>query len=209
MVGQPGLHEEIVRILQPLTNKNTTILDLATGEGALALRLKDKGYSVEATSLENNSNKQLTGINLYQVNLNTDFSSFITEKYDVITAVEIIEHLESTKNFLRNCYKLLKSQGRLLITTPNIENLPSRLKFFLKGNVSSFEYFTHKDLYHHEPEHINPIFSLLLEGIANEIGFKIVKRYGYPNQDFNLCKKATKIISHILSSMTFIKGNKF
>jgi len=43
----------------------------------------------------------------------------IAEKFDVIIAGEVLEHLDATGMFMKNCATMLKSGGRLAITVPN------------------------------------------------------------------------------------------
>lgn len=42
-----------------------------------------------------------------------------TEKFDVIIATELIEHIDDYDSFFSNCKKLCKKNGIILITTPN------------------------------------------------------------------------------------------
>jgi SAM-dependent methyltransferase len=44
---------------------------------------------------------------------------FADATFDTVIAGEIIEHLEQPVLFLRNCRRLLKPSGRLVLTTPN------------------------------------------------------------------------------------------
>jgi len=44
---------------------------------------------------------------------------FSTSSFDTIVAGEIIEHIENPASFLKGCHKILKEDGRLLVTTPN------------------------------------------------------------------------------------------
>lgn len=44
---------------------------------------------------------------------------FKDEIFDVIVAGELIEHLFNPTRFLRDCYRILKDKGILIITTPN------------------------------------------------------------------------------------------
>lgn len=47
----------------------------------------------------------------------------IKKKYDTVIAAEIIEHLENPLQFLRNCRKLLKKGGFIIVSTPNATSL--------------------------------------------------------------------------------------
>ena len=44
-------------------------------------------------------------------------------KFDVITALDLIEHLSNPGLFIRRCTAHLKQSGRLILTTPNTFNL--------------------------------------------------------------------------------------
>jgi len=43
--------------------------------------------------------------------------------FEVITALELIEHLKTPEKFLKEAYRVLKPNGLLFITTPNIASL--------------------------------------------------------------------------------------
>jgi methionine biosynthesis protein MetW len=60
-------------------------------------------------------------------------------KFDVILATSTIEHLKNPEKFLQICKKLLKSKGRLIISTPNIAHWSIRISL-LKGKFDYSEY---------------------------------------------------------------------
>jgi SAM-dependent methyltransferase len=53
--------------------------------------------------------------------------------FDLILCVEGIEHLEDAFAFLREMHRLLKPGGILIVSTPNIISLRSRVRFFGSG----------------------------------------------------------------------------
>jgi cyclopropane fatty-acyl-phospholipid synthase-like methyltransferase len=57
---------------------------------------------------------------------------------DRVLMVEVIEHLPSPWTALRKAAGLLAPGGRIVVTTPNIATLRSRLELGLRGNLTSF-----------------------------------------------------------------------
>ncbi len=65
--------------------------------------------------------------NLIVVDCNKSFAHKIKRKFDTIIALELIEHLYNVDNFLNECKKLLKPNGRLILSTPNVKYWKNRL----------------------------------------------------------------------------------
>jgi SAM-dependent methyltransferase len=74
------------------------------------------------------------------------------EAFDLVVAVEVIEHVESPINFLRNVAGLLTKGGIAVITTPNIDSLAARIKFLLAGKLRMMDERS-------DSTHISPMFS--------------------------------------------------
>jgi predicted SAM-dependent methyltransferase len=56
--------------------------------------------------------------------INTDLEHFKTEeKFDVLVLKHVLEHISDLDRFLNKCRDLLKSQGLILISCPNIKSL--------------------------------------------------------------------------------------
>ncbi|HEX8763911.1 MAG TPA: class I SAM-dependent methyltransferase, partial [Candidatus Acidoferrum sp.] len=53
--------------------------------------------------------------------------------FDAVVSTEGIEHLENHYSFLREMHRILKPGGSLILTTPNITALRSRVRFFGSG----------------------------------------------------------------------------
>lgn len=62
---------------------------------------------------------------------------FRDDSFDTIVCQEGIEHIEDVASFIRECSRILREGGTLLVTTPNYMDLSSRLSYLLIG-VKSF-----------------------------------------------------------------------
>jgi len=56
---------------------------------------------------------------IYRLNLNKDKLPFKNNSFDTIIAGDVIEHLENPYLLLKECNRVLRHNGKLIITTPN------------------------------------------------------------------------------------------
>ena len=59
---------------------------------------------------------------------------FDDESFDYVLCQEGIEHIESPLSFTRECSRVLRPGGKLIITTPNVLHMSARLAYFLVGH---------------------------------------------------------------------------
>lgn len=201
-----GLHDYVEQILKDKISVQTKILDVGAGSGAFINRIKKYGGLYSAIEIAADA-FELENIKLYQINLNSNFSDLINDKFDLIISIEVIEHIENPHNFIRQLVQLLNTDGTIIITTPNTENIPARLKFLLNGNIRGFEWFISKDSTRHESQHISPIFTSLFFRILEENDLQIESYYHFPSNRYLNSTKFIKILSQVLSP--FLKGYKF
>jgi 2-polyprenyl-3-methyl-5-hydroxy-6-metoxy-1,4-benzoquinol methylase len=114
------------------------ILDLSCGDGDTAEMLARLGYKVIATDYSVPP-AMTPGIGrVAGVDLNA-FLPFRTASFDAVDLVEVIEHIENQPQLIRELARILKPGGVALISTPNVLNLMSRVRFlftgFLRGRV--------------------------------------------------------------------------
>lgn len=106
--------------------------EMAEEEYWLHKHLYTKTESVLGMDLEEKEVKKLKdrGYNVLQGNAE-NFN--LEEKFDIINAGELIEHLSNPGTFLDNCYNHLKNDGKLIITAPNVWYLPYQMSVLIRG----------------------------------------------------------------------------
>ncbi len=55
------------------------------------------------------------------------------DTFDIVCSIEVIEHVEDQFAFLRELIRVLRPNGRAIITTPNVLNINSRVRFLHSG----------------------------------------------------------------------------
>lgn len=77
-------------------------------------------------------------VDFVNANLN-DKWNLEDQKFDFVFSLEVIEHVENPRHFMREVYRILKPGGYGFISTPNNLNVFSRLNFILKGEHRYFQ----------------------------------------------------------------------
>jgi 2-polyprenyl-3-methyl-5-hydroxy-6-metoxy-1,4-benzoquinol methylase len=123
-----------------------------------------------------------------------DFASQVGEhQFFLATAIEVIEHVESPIGFLRNVGRLLAPGGVAVITTPNVDSLPARIKFLFAGKVRTMDE-------HSEPTHISPIFmDLLRRQFLPLAGIRLREHFLFPPNGYQLTRKPIAWALRLLS----------
>lgn len=201
-----GTHDRVIELLRDHMNGQLDVVDLAAGQGAFSVMLQEQGHNVTAVDADA-ENWKVKDIDLLVANLDSEFSDQIIstrQKFDLVVAIEIIEHLENPFRFVRECSKILKKDGLIVLTTPNVESMYSRIVFFMTGRLYSFgSYETVR------PAHITPIFRWKLEMILEEAGFEIVTETFEPVVHLstaNFKVRAATFFAKIISP--FVSGEK-
>ena len=164
----PGTHEAAMAMLLRHLAERPPALDLASGSGAFLARLRDNGFTdLDAVEIDRKA-FAFPGIDPRHLDLNGRFASQIDRRYGLVTALEIMEHLDSPRHFLREVRELLEPAGHLLLSTPNTANWTGRLRFFLSGEHRQFQ----EHDYHYQ-RHISPTTDLQLRLMLREIGFEL------------------------------------
>ena len=103
------------------------ILDAPCGAGALAIALRARGYETFGADVD-----PAAAASLGDAFTIADLSHSLPWPdgyFDAALSVEGIEHLENRHAYVRELRRVLKPGGTLVLTTPNIVSLRSRVRF--------------------------------------------------------------------------------
>lgn len=155
----PVTQRRIAKIVS-LVGSEKRVLDVGCYDGTLAALLKAKDNIVVAIDISPAAVKLACkkGIAAHQLNIESQNIPPNYGHFDVILASEIIEHIFNTDAFLQKLRSVLKPDGQLILTTPNIASLGSRLSLMFgvlpwmiendirPGRSGHIRYFTPKVL---------------------------------------------------------------
>jgi 2-polyprenyl-3-methyl-5-hydroxy-6-metoxy-1,4-benzoquinol methylase len=166
-----GLHEKAFGIFRKYVSSGARVVDLGGGKGAWAKRLYGAGYAVTACDFE--VPKERFEFPYHQVDLNQNFGERLGNgRFDAVSIIEVIEHLENPRHTFRQIKSLLKSGGIVILTTPNASGLYSRLRFFFTGQMAMFT----DRAYAIRTGHITPLTAWQLEKVFSENNMKVLER---------------------------------
>ena len=123
-------------------SRRKKLVDLSSGDGENSVRLARQGFRVIATDY--GLQQPMNGVTrVAGVDLNA-FLPFRTASFDAVDLIEVFEHIENQPQPIREIARVLRPGGMVLISTPNILNAMSRVRYlftgFLRGRVRPAHY---------------------------------------------------------------------
>lgn len=195
------------------TNKplaNLKVLEVGCGGGILSEALAELGAQVTGLDVSNEMIEIAIehSINNEKINKNLkyvcepieEFCINNFETFDVVVTSETVEHVSCVKLFLENCFKCLKPDGLILITTINRTIRSWLIAIILYEYILGFI-----------PKGCHDWYKLVLpeelETILEEANFKYISsggfQYCYFKQEFRFCTDTS-----VLYYMSAIKSSK-
>jgi len=153
MTFQEDIYDKVIKLVPQ--DRETKILDVGAGQGFFSKKLKQLGCQVEACDFSKDQFK-CQDIPFIQANLNQQIPCE-SNKYDCIVCIEVIEHIENHFFFVNELFRVVKPNGLVIITTPNVLSFTSRWHFFLYGFTDCSPTPLNPELPDYFMQHINPI----------------------------------------------------
>ena len=122
----------VLELAAGLETRGTRALDVSCRNGEVMRALAACGFEVRGTRFE----RGLPPIEGMPIDEGVDLTRglpYPDESFDLVVLTEVIEHLENHRAALGEVARVLRPGGHLILTTPNIMRLDSRLGFMLSG----------------------------------------------------------------------------
>jgi SAM-dependent methyltransferase len=119
-------HEVVTALLE--RGERGRLLDIPSGGGPVVEAARRMGYDVYEVDLFPRA-----GLRGVQADACAPLP-FRDASFDTLLSMEGIEHFEHQAGFLRECARVLRPGGRMILTTPNVMHLSARVSAFLTGS---------------------------------------------------------------------------
>lgn len=178
MFGQDMRDKVLGSIFNKYLKSGKKILDLGCGDGIVFQHLLEMGTDVYAVDFSSEALKQTKkrGVkNISQFDFNIDPFPYKSNFFDVVTWNDNAEHLVEPGFALEEIRRVLKSDGKVIITVPNMGYWWYRLYYLIKGNVIGTDGIR-PDGYINQPwewEHIRFFNKYYLQKFLETYGFEI------------------------------------
>ena len=167
-------------------------MDVGCGRGDFAKGFEDLGLEVFGLDVEKGDSELLKEIELKIADIENRSFPFGDETFDIVFSKSVIEHFWKPDNFIKECRRVLKPGGRIIVMTPEWQ---SQMKIF------------YNDYTHAHPYTITGLGSLLkiygFKNVSSEIFYQLPILWKYPQ---------LKILSKLLQVFGPVKKihkNKF
>ncbi len=166
------IYQTVLDVAAARGSKHGQHLDVGAGHGRLielfVSRFQTQSWACDYTD----QLMKRPGQKVEVANLNHEPLPYPDARFDLLTATEVIEHLEHYRETLREFFRVLQPGGLCILTTPNVLNLNSRLRYLWFGFANLFGPLPvrHSALYS-TGGHINPVSYFYVAHALLDAGF--------------------------------------
>jgi SAM-dependent methyltransferase len=129
------------------------VLDLPAGAGQMSQALRDQGHEVVPADI-NAHDPSYVWVDM------TARLPFPDESFDAVVCLEGIEHVLRPHDLLGELFRVCRVGGSVIVSTPNISSMFSRIQFFYTGTFHQFHFTQLRDLPPGTPDdrfHVSPV----------------------------------------------------
>jgi SAM-dependent methyltransferase len=181
--------------------KRGRLLDVGAGFGFFLSEMRERGWEIEGVEISQKAMdyaRHVLGLTVHEGPLVK--IGFPENNFDVVSGFYVIEHLPRPMEFLRECYRILKPGGLLLLRYPHTTPIKNLLRFL---GIENRLY----DL----PAHLSDFSPEMIQPCLKRAGFRewkhLIGGYTHPSEPG---KKIASIVFGSFSEALFhISGKRF
>lgn len=129
-----------------VSKPGAALLEIGCGWGDFLIEAKARGFRVSGLEYSQDAVDVACGrLGEPCVKAGTlEAAGFEPESFDVIAAFDVVEHVRDPKEFLNHVFRLLRKDGVIMLVTPALDSLTSRLlgKNWMEYKVEHLSYFS-------------------------------------------------------------------
>ena len=201
-------YELLILRLEKIIGRKGTLLDVATGRGEFLVKALELGWQATGIDVSKRFCEYVKQKHKIDV-INADFSSYdFSEKFDVLVANAVLEHVYEPLSFLKKIYRLLNKGGLFYLDLPNEASLYSLLgNLYYKLTLRNYCINLSPTF---PPYHIHGYTRKSLLYIIDMIGFELIRistigKCYVKNNSWNLIEKAGVKVADYLSAWLNMK----
>jgi len=150
-------------------------LDMGSGRGELIREMK-KHYVCRVRACDYTDKLMKGDQQVDLVNLNQERLPYADGSFDLVTASEVIEHLENFRQVIREMFRVCRPGGVIVLTTPNVLNIKSRLRYLTWGFANLFGPLpVGNEALFSTAGHINPVGFFYIAHALADAGFEGIR----------------------------------
>lgn len=136
-------YEEVSQWVKP----NSKILDIGCDDGSLRNYVKPAYYAGVDIEKKNIDNLKKQGHKAFLIDLNNYKKLPFKEKYDYILFLDVLEHTLNPAKVINDFKKLLRKDGRIIISLPNDYHIGNKIRFLLNRKITKLPFWEHGHLH--------------------------------------------------------------
>jgi len=173
--GEYSVHTMTVK----LVGKNKKVLEIGCATGYISKKLKENGCYVFGVEIDKTAAEIAKEICDKIIVGNIEIIEPPLDKFDVITFIDVLEHLKNPKNALEKVMNNLEKDGKIIISVPNIANWKIRLNLL-------FGRFNYTKIGILDETHLRFFTYKTIKNLLSSLNLKIIKEDITPSFPFPL-----------------------
>ena len=179
--GQSSLTNRITEALKEI-DSGYRLLDIGCGDGSLCALARSKyrcAYGIDGSTIALES-AIANGASVILADLDGNFLPFCDDKFDLVSCLDVIEHVFDPEKLAREIYRVLTKNGILILTSPNIRFIDFVRSLLLYGHFPR----TSQDIGGYDGGHLHYFTFRDIRALLSKTGFQIVKERGYDEKHY-------------------------